>query len=85
MSSLKFLWVQGYRAVEAGEHLLALSRPYLNIEVSLASATQPGQLIAHYTTVGPRDDYPKDVTVLSVHSEDGLLLPNLYSAGSSDQ
>lgn len=82
MSSLKFLWVQGYRAVEAGAHLLALSRPYLNIEISLGSASQPGQLIAYYATVGPRDDFPADVRVLV---DDGLLLPSLYSTSSSNQ
>lgn len=82
MSSLKFLWVQGYGAVEAGEHLLALSRPYLNLEISLPPATQPGQLIAYYSTVGPRSDYPSDVRVLVPNPDD--LLPELYSSGSTD-
>lgn len=88
MSSLKFLWVQGYRAVEAGQHLMALSRPYLNLETSLPSATQPGQLIAYYATVGPRSDYPTDVRVLVANSDDHLsedVLPSeLYSSGSTD-
>lgn len=93
MSQLKFLWVQGYRAVEAGQHLLALSRPYLNIEVSVASGAQPGQLIAYYGTVGARGDSPKDFVRVLV--EDGLadgddddrfsLLPQVFGSGSSDQ
>jgi coronatine-insensitive protein 1 len=88
MSSLKFLWMQGYRAVEAGEQLLALSRPYLNLEISLASAAQPGQLIVYYGTAGPRSDYPADVSVLVPNSDDllpdDLLPPELYSSGSTN-
>lgn len=88
MSSLKFLWMQGYRAVEAGEQLLALSRPYLNLEISLASAAQPGQLIVYYGTAGPRSDYPADVSVLVPNFDDllrdDLLPPELYSSGSTD-
>jgi coronatine-insensitive protein 1 len=78
MNSLKFLWVQGYRAPEAGEHLLALRRPYLNIEINGPTAGQPGQLIAHYSLVGPRTDNPPEVKLL-VASPD----PDLYSPQSS--
>lgn len=77
MSSLKFLWVQGYRAPEAGYQLLGLARPWLNIEISLPSGTMPGQLIAHYAIVAARNDYPPDVKVLVEETEEleGMLPP----------
>lgn len=85
MSSLKFIWIQGYRAPWAGEHLLALSRPYLNIEVISSTDTQPGQLIAHYTTVGPRTDNPLEVKQLTLNPDDHLqeMRPSLHSPGST--
>ncbi|XP_024384913.1 coronatine-insensitive protein homolog 1a isoform X2 [Physcomitrium patens] len=59
MSSLKYLWVQGSRALEAGEKLSALSLPCLNVEVCPPPAGQPGgQLFAYYSLAGPRKDGP---------------------------
>lgn len=79
MNSLKFLWVQGYRASEAGEHLLALRRQNLNIEINFPSAGQPGQLIAYYAVVGPRTDNPPEVKLLVPNPDD----PDMYSPQTS--
>ena len=79
MNSLKFLWVQGYRAPEAGAHLLALRRPYLNIEMNSPTGGQPGQLIAYYSCVGPRTDNPPAVKLLVPSPDD----PDVYSPQDS--
>ena len=73
MRSLKYLWVQGHRAAEAGGHLMALAKPYLNIEICPSSAGQPGQLIAYYSLAGPRSDGPPGLKVLVSNPDNHYL------------
>lgn len=81
MTSLKYLWVEGYRATESGGHLLALSRPHLNIEISQASPGQPGQLLAYYSLTGPRTDGPPELKVLVSNPDDRYqdIVPYMYT------
>ncbi|KAL2645390.1 hypothetical protein R1flu_012977 [Riccia fluitans] len=48
--SLKFLWVQGYQVTGAGGRVLAMARPYWNVEICPGSAQLPGQILAYCAT-----------------------------------
>ncbi|XAR65900.1 hypothetical protein NMG60_11011896 [Bertholletia excelsa] len=77
LSSLRYLWVQGYRASLTGRDLLAMARPYWNIELIPARhvvhsdplgesviAEDPAHILAYYSLVGPRSDFPDTVRPL---------------------
>jgi len=83
LKSLKYIWVQGYKGTATGEKLLAMSRPFWNIEftpprretmVELddmeeeSSVHQPAQILAYYSLAGRRTDNPESVILLSPHS-----------------
>lgn len=66
MSSLKYLWVQGNRALDALRNLAALSRPCLNVEVCPPPDERPElQLFAYYSLAGPRTDGPPELRVFT--------------------
>lgn len=70
--SLKYLWIQGYRATENGSGILQMARPFWNMEF-ISSETeprnpeqqQPPSLLAYYSLAGQRTDFPE--TVLPLH------------------
>ncbi|BBN03813.1 coronatine-insensitive protein 1 [Marchantia polymorpha subsp. ruderalis] len=64
-NSLKYMWVQGYQATDAGGRLLARARPFWNVEICSGSSQLPGQLLAYCTLAGPRTDCPPEVDLLS--------------------
>ncbi|CAN1173842.1 Coronatine-insensitive protein 1 [Linum perenne] len=76
LNSLRYLWVQGYRASQLGRDLLAMARPYWNIELipprkvvvpTPAGETvleHPAQILAYYSLAGPRRDFPDTVIPL---------------------
>ncbi|KAL3523942.1 hypothetical protein ACH5RR_016776 [Cinchona calisaya] len=75
LNSMRYLWVQGYRASSAGgEHLLAMVRPYWNIELIPArrvvssdpngETEHPAHILAYYSLAGQRTDFPKSVVPL---------------------
>jgi len=83
LKSLKYIWVQGYQGTETGKKLLAMSRPFWNIEyIQPLPGTgdelnvmeeelighQPAQILAYYSLAGRRTDNPKSVILLSPHS-----------------
>ena len=68
MSSLKYLWVQGYRATESGGNLVALVRPFMNVEVCPLPG-EPGQLLAYNSLAGPRRDGPPELKVFPSNSK----------------
>ncbi|KAE8669551.1 Coronatine-insensitive protein 1 [Hibiscus syriacus] len=70
LTSLRYLWVQGYRASESGRDLLAMARPFWNIELIPARVVvmadqnvleQPAQILAYYSLAGTRTDFPESV------------------------
>nr|WGH73301.1 coronatine-insensitive protein 1 [Ginkgo biloba] len=78
LKSLKYIWVQGYNATAMGDKLLAMSRPFWNIEFTPAhqvamdefvedmeGGEQPAQILAYYSLAGRRTDNPKSVILLS--------------------
>jgi len=81
LKSLKYIWVQGYKSSVTGANLLAMARPYWNIEFSpgfqLANEMfsedaaeekmQDGvaQLLAYYSLAGSRTDHPESVISLA--------------------
>lgn len=65
MSSLKYLWVQGNRAMEAGLNLVALARPCLTVEVCPPPAGSTLQLFAYYSLAKPRTDGPPELTIFT--------------------
>jgi len=80
---LKYIWVQGYKGTATGEQLLAMSRPFWNIEFTPplkvtrdelddmeeeSSGHQPAQILAYYSLAGRRTDNPESVILLSPHS-----------------
>jgi coronatine-insensitive protein 1 len=78
ISSLKYLWVQGHHRIsETGVQLLALSRPFLHIEVYPDAQGQPGQLLAYYALTEPRTDGPPGMKVLvsNPHNHQQDILP----------
>lgn len=73
LRSLRYLWVQGYRRSNTGFDLLAMARPFWNIEiipprkVILAEGREtehPAHILAYYSLAGPRTDFPSSVIPL---------------------
>ncbi|XP_058114719.1 coronatine-insensitive protein homolog 1b-like [Magnolia sinica] len=66
LKSLKYIWVQGYKASKTGSDLLGMNRSYWNIEFIPSGqwgriAKQPAQILAYHSLAGPRTDYPETV------------------------
>ncbi|XP_058109258.1 coronatine-insensitive protein 1 [Magnolia sinica] len=75
LRSLRYIWVQGYKASKTGRDLLAMIRPYWNIEFipprqtiaydefgipeEVGGVEQPAQILAYYSLAGRRADYPE--------------------------
>ncbi|KAK9283508.1 hypothetical protein L1049_011754 [Liquidambar formosana] len=77
LASLRYLWVQGYRASSMGRDLLLMARPYWNIELIPARrvvvnelagehvvAEHPAHILAYYSLAGQRTDFPETVIPL---------------------
>ncbi|XP_022995319.1 coronatine-insensitive protein 1-like [Cucurbita maxima] len=77
LTSLRYLWVQGYRGSSSGRDLLAMARPFWNIELipsrRVVVADQvgdevvvehPAHILAYYSLAGPRTDFPDSVVPL---------------------
>ncbi|CAL5363761.1 unnamed protein product [Camellia sinensis] len=77
LPSLRYLWVQGYRASAAGHDLLAMARPFWNIELIPARRMvvanpvgeavldeHPAHILAYYSLAGQRTDFPNTVRPL---------------------
>ncbi|WJX64118.1 Coronatine-insensitive protein 1 [Trifolium repens] len=79
LKSLRYLWVQGYGASSSGRDLLAMARPYWNIEVIpsrrvvvnnqqdesvVMEMEHPAHILAYYSLAGPRSDFPDTVIPL---------------------
>lgn len=78
LTSLRYLWVQGYRASSIpGSGLLAMARPFWNIELipprkvvmvnqvgENVVVEQPAHILAYYSLAGPRTDCPDTVVPL---------------------
>jgi coronatine-insensitive protein 1 len=77
LTSLRYLWTQGYTASATGRDLLAMVRPFWNIELiprRLVTVTNnggepvqvddPAHILAYYSLVGPRSDFPDTVVPL---------------------
>ncbi|CAL0315749.1 unnamed protein product [Lupinus luteus] len=78
LTSLRYLWVQGYGASQSGCGLLAMARPYWNIEIIPSRhvvtnddpeepifVEHPAHILAYYSLAGPRTDFPDTVTPLA--------------------
>ncbi|XWS56678.1 hypothetical protein CRYUN_Cryun09bG0106200 [Craigia yunnanensis] len=78
LTSLRYLWVQGYRASsQSGLDLLAMARPFWNIELIPSRRVcmtnqvgepvvveNPAHILAYYSLAGPRTDFPDTVIPL---------------------
>ncbi|KAI8014152.1 Coronatine-insensitive protein 1 [Camellia lanceoleosa] len=77
LTSLRYLWVQGYRASVADHDLLAMARPFWNIELIPARRMvvanpvgeavldeHPAHILAYYSLAGQRTDFPNTVRPL---------------------
>ncbi|XP_016501313.1 coronatine-insensitive protein 1 isoform X1 [Nicotiana tabacum] len=78
LKSLRYLWVQGYRASSTGRDLLAMARPFWNIELIPARrvvasegnngetivAEHPAHILSYYSLAGRRTDFPDTVRPL---------------------
>nr|XP_043631179.1 coronatine-insensitive protein 1 [Erigeron canadensis] len=72
MRSLRYLWVQGFRGSKSGFDLLAMARPFWNIEIISPrkgngegrETDHPAHILAYYSLAGPRTDYPPSVIPL---------------------
>ncbi|KAE8712069.1 Coronatine-insensitive protein 1 [Hibiscus syriacus] len=78
LPSLRYLWVQGYKASsQSGRDLLAMARPLWNIELIHARRVvttnqvgetivleHPAHILAYYSLAGPRRDFPDTVIPL---------------------
>ncbi|VAH19750.1 unnamed protein product [Triticum turgidum subsp. durum] len=78
MPSLRYVWVQGYRASQTGRDLMLMARPFWNIEFTPPSTETAGrlmedgepcvdrqaQVLAYYSLSGKRSDYPQSVVPL---------------------
>ncbi|XP_044480185.1 coronatine-insensitive protein 1-like [Mangifera indica] len=84
LTSLRYLWVQGYRASQNGRDLLAMVRPFWNIELipprhiqevdqdgQPAVIEHPAHILAYYSLAGQRADFPE--TVRPLDPEDLLI------------
>lgn len=80
LTSLRYLWVQGYGASPSGRGLLAMARPFWNIElipsrqVAVSNnvnpdepqvVTHPAHILAYYSLAGLRSDFPNSVVPLN--------------------
>lgn len=81
LTSLRYVWVQGYNASVNGNDLLAMIRPFWNIEfipprretdIALNDGEEvevisehPAQILAYYSLAGPRTDCPDTVIPLN--------------------
>lgn len=81
LTSLRYLWVQGYRASKDGRDLLRMVRPFWNIELIpprlVADTDQlgepivvehPAHILAYYSLAGQRTDFPVTVRPLDPES-----------------
>ncbi|KAH9614926.1 hypothetical protein KSS87_001892 [Heliosperma pusillum] len=75
--SLRYMWVQGYRASHMGiVDLLQMVRPYWNIELipggqydangDIGAQSIPSHIIAYYSLAGQRKDHPETVYPLAL-------------------
>ncbi|KAJ8540459.1 hypothetical protein K7X08_030378 [Anisodus acutangulus] len=78
LKSLRYLWVQGYRASATGRDLLAMARPFWNIELipsrrvvasdgnngEAVVSEHPAHILAYYSLAGQRTDFPDTVRPL---------------------
>ncbi|XP_019439407.1 PREDICTED: coronatine-insensitive protein 1-like [Lupinus angustifolius] len=78
LTSLRYFWVQGYGASRyAGRDLLAMARPFWNIELipsrhvtvnnnpdEPVTVEHPAHILAYYSLVGQRSDFPASVIPL---------------------
>ncbi|WOL16550.1 hypothetical protein Cni_G25337 [Canna indica] len=77
LPSLRYLWVQGYRASPGGRDLLAMARPFWNIEFISptydvshdemgggAGVESQAQILAYYSLAGTRTDCPESIVPL---------------------
>uniref|UniRef100_A0ACD5TW44 Uncharacterized protein n=1 Tax=Avena sativa TaxID=4498 RepID=A0ACD5TW44_AVESA len=69
LKSLRYLWVQGYRASRTGSDLMAMVRPYWNIEFIAPGQGDPqsegqAQFLAYYSLAGARTDCPPSIIPL---------------------
>ncbi|KAH9615841.1 hypothetical protein KSS87_022832 [Heliosperma pusillum] len=80
LASLRYMWVQGYRASHMGIlDLLEMARPYWNIELipgdqydtsgdngQPVRVDQPSHIVAYYSLAGQRTDHPPSVYPLAL-------------------
>ncbi|XP_068329434.1 coronatine-insensitive protein 1-like [Pyrus communis] len=84
LTSLRYLWVQGYRVSATGRDLLAMARPFWNIELipprrvgvpdqqgEALVVEHPAHILAYYSLAGPRTDFPD--TVIPVDPASSLI------------
>lgn len=79
LASLRYMWVQGYRASQVGiVDLLEMARPYWNIEIipgdqydvngdndgQPVRVDYPSHIVAYYSLAGQRTDHPQTVYTL---------------------
>ncbi|XP_030534398.1 coronatine-insensitive protein 1 [Rhodamnia argentea] len=72
LTSLRYVWVQGYRVSDTGRDILAMVRPFWNIELIPPRRTvvanvlneDPAHMLAYYSLAGPRTDCPDSVIPL---------------------
>ncbi|XP_062210698.1 coronatine-insensitive protein homolog 2 isoform X1 [Phragmites australis] len=69
LKSLRYLWVQGYKASPTGTDLMAMGRPFWNIELIAPDQNDPcaegkAQILAYYSLAGRRSDCPPSVIPL---------------------
>lgn len=77
--SLRYVWVQGYRASATGRDLLVMARRFWNIELIPARKVEvvtqagevvihdnPAHILAYYSLAGQRTDYPETVVPLEI-------------------
>ncbi|XP_071706002.1 coronatine-insensitive protein 1-like [Rutidosis leptorrhynchoides] len=71
--SLRYLWIQGYRASQNSSGILAMARPFWNMELISSEIQmsprnmelhQPPSLLAYYSLDGQRTDIPRTVLPL---------------------
>ncbi|KAF1002739.1 hypothetical protein AG4045_019509 [Apium graveolens] len=78
--SLRYLWVQGYRKSQTSNALLAMARPFWNIELiptrrdihadalgEPVEIEQPAHILAYYSLAGQRTDFPDSVIPLNLN------------------
>ncbi|KAI3668756.1 hypothetical protein L1987_88239 [Smallanthus sonchifolius] len=78
----QYLWIQGYRLSENCSGILAMARPFWNMELISSEIIdgppgnpeqqQPPSLLAYYSLAGQRTDFPE--TVFPLHPPANLLL-----------